>query len=78
MQEEDYDELEWFHFGSTGKAKVDKSAYIDGRYYHFNADGIMDDDWYDNMASIIYNLASLGISSLCNIIVRYLLTIPIC
>ena len=52
MQEEDYDELEWFHFGSTGKAKVDKSAYIDGRYYHFNADGIMDDDWYDNMASV--------------------------
>ena len=47
MQEEDYDELEWFHFGSTGKAKVDKSAYIDGRYYHFNADGIMDDDWYN-------------------------------
>ena len=51
MQEEDYDELEWFHFGSTGKAKVDKSAYIDGRYYHFNGDGIMDDDWYDNLAS---------------------------
>ena len=47
MQEEDYDELEWFHFGSTGKAKIDTSSYIDGRYYHFNGDGIMDDDWYN-------------------------------
>ncbi len=51
MQEEDYDELEWFYFGSTGKAKTGTSAYIDGRYYHFNDDGIMDDDWYDNLAS---------------------------
>jgi glucan-binding YG repeat protein len=45
---EDYDELEWFYFGSNGKAKKGNSSYIDGRYYHFNDDGIMDDDWYLN------------------------------
>ena len=26
---------------------IDTSSYIDGRYYHFNGDGIMDDDWYN-------------------------------
>ena len=52
MQEEDYDELEWFYFGSTGKASKNKSQYIDGKYYHFNEDGIMDDDWYDSPATI--------------------------
>lgn len=60
MQEEDYDELEWFYFGSTGKAKVDTSSYIDGRYYHFNGDGIMDDDWYNFGAA-----SSLSLKCLC-------------
>ena len=52
MQEEDYDELEWFYFGNTGKASKNKSQYIDGKYYHFNEDGIMDDDWYNSPATI--------------------------
>ena len=52
MQEEDYDELEWFYFGTTGKASKGKSQYIDGKYYHFNDDGIMDDDWYTAPATI--------------------------
>ena len=52
MQEEDYDELEWFYFGTTGKASRDKSQYIDGKYYHFNGDGIMDDDWYDSTVTV--------------------------
>ena len=45
---EDYDELEWFYFGKNGKASVNKSQYINGKYYHFDENGIMDDDWYDN------------------------------
>ena len=52
MQEEDYDELEWFYFGTTGKASRDKSQYIEGKYYHFNGDGIMDDDWYDSTVTV--------------------------
>ncbi len=66
MQEQDYDELEWFYFGTNGKASVDKSQYIGGRYYHFNSDGIMDDDWYENTttqpsaASAAMAFASLG------------------
>ena len=47
---EDYDELEWFFFGTNGKAYTG-SKYISGKYYHFDDNGIMDDDWYGNPAS---------------------------
>ncbi len=44
--QEDYDDLKWFYFLSNGKAVKDKSRNINGKYYHFNEWGIMDDDWY--------------------------------
>ena len=47
----EYDEMKWFWFGTNGKAHRDKSSYINGRYYHFNGFGVMDDDWYFNDAS---------------------------
>ena len=47
MRDDDYDDLEWFYFGSNGKATKDKSKYINGRYYAFDENGVMLDDWYD-------------------------------
>ena len=47
LENYEYDQLEWFYFGSNGKASVNKTQYIDKRYYHFDENGVMDDGWYD-------------------------------
>lgn len=47
MSQEEYDDQEWFHFKDSGKMRFDCSAYIDGRYYRFNQDGVMEDEWHN-------------------------------
>ena len=43
---DDYDQDEyWFNFKSSGAARKDARAYIDGYYYTFNSEGIMQDQW---------------------------------
>ena len=41
-----YDDEEWFYFKpSTGKAYVGARKYINGKYYTFDDEGVMDDKW---------------------------------
>lgn len=46
LREDDYDDLEWYWFESNGRAARDKSKNINGKYYAFDANGVMLDDWY--------------------------------
>ena len=46
LSSEEYDEEEWFYFRSNGKMRSGTSAYIDGKYYRFNEDGVMEDEWH--------------------------------
>lgn len=46
LREDDYDDLEWYYFENNGRAARDKTKSINGKYYSFNADGVMLDDWY--------------------------------
>lgn len=47
MYSEEYDEEEWFFFRDNGKMRYSCSAYIDGIYYRFNEDGVMEDEWHN-------------------------------
>ena len=43
---DDYDQDEyWFNFKSSGAARKDIRSYIDGYYYTFDKEGIMQDEW---------------------------------
>lgn len=46
MVSEYYDEEEWFFFKDSGEMRYSCSAYIDGIYYRFNTDGVMEDEWH--------------------------------
>ena len=56
---DEYDDFEWFYFKSTGKMRYSCTAYIDGKYYRFNEDGVMEDEWY----SVSTSTESAGISA---------------
>jgi len=40
-----YDDSQWFYF-DKGVAVQGKTKYINGKYYTFNEDGTLDDDWF--------------------------------
>ena len=46
LSSEDYDDLEWFNFKSSGEARKSKTWYSKGRYYTFDENGVMENDWY--------------------------------
>lgn len=43
----EYDDQVWFNFKSSGAARKSTTWYSKGRYYTFNAEGVMTSDWYD-------------------------------
>ncbi len=46
MENDNYDDEEWFYFRpSNGKGYVNERKYIDGRYYTFDENGVMQDKW---------------------------------
>ncbi len=47
LSSDDYDDQEWFNFKSSGKARKNTTWYSKGKYYTFDANGIMNSDWYD-------------------------------
>ena len=47
LREDDYDDLEWYWFETNGRAARDKSKNINGRYYSFDDNGVMLNDWFD-------------------------------
>ena len=47
LNSDEYDDQEWFNFKSSGKARKNTTWYSKGRYYTFDANGIMNSDWYD-------------------------------
>ena len=46
LNSDEYDDQEWFHFKSSGKMRKGTTWYSKGRYYTFDGNGIMEDDWY--------------------------------
>ena len=46
LSSENYDDLEWFNFKSSGEARKSKTWYSKGRYYTFDENGVMENDWY--------------------------------
>lgn len=44
--EDDDDEEHWYWFGSNGRAKTDGFQTIDGKKYHFDEEGRMDEGWF--------------------------------
>jgi hypothetical protein len=42
----DYDDEEWFYFGSNGKLVTSATKYYQGAYYTFDENGVMQDDWF--------------------------------
>ena len=46
LSSENYDDLEWFNFKSSGEARKSKTLYSKGRYYTFDENGVMENDWY--------------------------------
>ncbi len=46
IEDDNYDDEEWFYFKpSNGKAYVNSRKYIDGKYYSFDENGVMQDKW---------------------------------
>ena len=59
LSSDDYDDLEWFNFKSSGEARKNTTWYSKGRYYTFDTNGIMTSDWYDlEVASNSYMVAT--------------------
>ena len=46
LSSEEYDDLEWFNFKSSGEARKNSTWYSKGRYYTFDENGVMENDWY--------------------------------
>ena len=46
LDSEDYDDLEWYHFKSSGEMRHNSTWYNKGRYYTFDSKGVMESDWY--------------------------------
>ena len=42
---DDYDSEAWFNFKSNGKARKDTRDYVEGYYYTFDENGVMQDEW---------------------------------
>ena len=49
---EDYDDLEWFNFKGSGKMRKKATWYSKGRYYTFDANGVLENDWYTVEATV--------------------------
>ena len=55
---DDYDDQEWFNFKSSGKMRKNTTWYSKGRYYTFDTNGVMADDWYSEDLSSATNAAT--------------------
>ena len=60
LSSEDYDDQEWFNFKSSGKMRKSATWYSKGRYYTFDANGIMTSDWYDLTVTTPSNNVATG------------------
>jgi len=48
---EDYDDMEWFCFKSSGKMRKNTTYYYGKRYYSLDANGVCLDDWFASTAT---------------------------